>query len=48
MDDFFLRNINLVFWNGFSVQDRLYAMLEKCKQAVENSQVFGTLLTDLF
>ena len=35
------------FWKGFSTQQCLLAMLEKWKTSVDNSNIFGTLLTDL-
>ena len=35
------------FWKGFSTQQCLLAMLEKWKRSVDNSKMFGALLTDL-
>ena len=35
------------FWKGFSTQQCLVAMLEKWKRFVDNSNMFGALLTDL-
>ena len=35
------------FWKGFSTQQCLLAMLEKWKRSVDNSKMFGILLTDL-
>ena len=35
------------FRTGFSTQKGLLAMLEKQKRSVDNSKIFGTLLTDL-
>ena len=35
------------FRTGFSNQKCLLAMLEKQKRSVDNSKIFGTLLTDL-
>ena len=35
------------FWKGFSTQHSLLLMIEKWKHAVDNSKVFGALLTDL-
>ena len=35
------------FWKGFSTQQCLLAMLEKWKICVDNSKMFGALLTDL-
>ena len=35
------------FWNGFSAQNCLLAMLRKCKWFVDNGKAFGVLLTDL-
>ena len=34
-------------WKGFSTQHSLLLMIEKWKHAVDNSKVFGALLTDL-
>ena len=42
----FFRNINLVFRKCYSAQHCLFAISQKCKEAVDNIQVFGTLLTD--
>ena len=35
------------FWKGVRIQKCLLAMLEKWKRSVDNSKMFGTLLTDL-
>ena len=35
------------FWKGFSTQQCLLAMLKKWKRSVDNSKMFGALLTDL-
>ena len=35
------------FWKGFSTQQCLLAMLKKWKRSVDNSKMFGVLLTDL-
>ena len=35
------------FWKGFSTQQCLLAMLEQWKRSVDNSKMFGALLTDL-
>ena len=35
------------FRKGYSTQQRLLALLEKWKRAVDNGQMFGALLTDL-
>ena len=35
------------FRKGFSTQNCLLLMIENWKYAVDNNQVFGTLLTDL-
>ena len=35
------------FRKGFSTQQCLLAMLEKWKRSVDNSKMFGALLTDL-
>ena len=35
------------FWKGVRIQKCLLAMLEKWKRSVNNSKMFGTLLTDL-
>ena len=35
------------FWKGFSTQQCLLAMLEQWKRSVDNSEMFGALLTDL-
>ena len=35
------------FWKDFSTQQCLLAMLEKWKRTVDNSKMFGALLTDL-
>ena len=43
----FFRNINAVFGRVFCIVRCLLVMEEKWKQAVDNSQAFGTLLTDL-
>ena len=36
------------FRKGYNTQHCLLLMLEKCKLAVDNNEVFGALLTDLF
>ena len=36
------------FRKGYNTQHCLLLMLEKCKLAVDNDEVFGALLTDLF
>ena len=36
------------FRKGYNTQHYLLLMLEKCKLAVDNNEVFGALLTDLF
>ena len=46
IDEFF-RSINLIVQKGHSAQHCLFAMQGKSKQAVDNSQAFETLLTDL-
>ena len=45
--DAFLLKCQCVFWEGYVAQHCLLAKSEKWKQAVDNSQAFGTLLTDL-
>ena len=35
------------FWKGISTQQCLLAMLEKWKRSVNNSKMFGALLTNL-
>ena len=35
------------FWEGYSTQDYLLAMVENCKKALDQGNEYGTLLTDL-
>ena len=43
----FFRNINFVFRRSCSARHCLFAMWQKCKEAIDNNQAFGTLLTEL-
>ena len=45
--DNFLSKQQCGFWQGYSTQQYLLALLEKWKRAVDSSQIIGTLLTDL-
>ena len=45
--DEFLSKYHSGLSEGYSAQHCLFAIREKCKQAVVNIQTFGTLLTDL-
>ena len=46
--DNFLSKQQCGFQKGYSTQQCLLALLEKCKRAVDSGQMFGALLTDLF
>ena len=43
----FCQNKYFFFWKGYSTQQRLLALLEKWKRAVDSCQMFGALLADL-
>ena len=43
----FLSKCQCEYRKGYNVLDCLLAMIEKRKKAVDNGNVFGTLLTDL-
>ena len=45
--DNFLSKQQCGFWQGYSTQQYLLALLEKWKRAVDSGQIIGTLLTDL-
>ena len=46
--DKFISKYHCGFRKGFNVQYCLLAMTEKWKKSVDNGNVFGALLTDLF
>ena len=45
--DEFLSKCQFVFWKGYITQHCLLAKWEKWKQAVDNSQALGALLTNI-
>ena len=45
--DNFLSKQQCDFWQGYSTQHYLLALLEKWKRAVDSGQIIGALLTDL-